>query len=115
MSGAAPSSSTSQLSGCHVDGRRGTKREVGFGRLHLKCNDGMGGCTLSASDNGWCGGQVRFPGGIPGYRCASRLRVRGTGPALRGSRTHATPDIHSARDRAPGRCPDGLARDRPVL
>jgi hypothetical protein len=45
----------------------------------------------------------------------ARLRARGTGPALRGSRTHATPDIHSARNRAPGRCPDGLSRDRPVL
>ena len=36
MCGAAPSSSMSRLGGCHVGGRQGTKREVGFRALALQ-------------------------------------------------------------------------------
>ena len=72
MSREAPSSSTSRLGGCFVHGCQGTKREVGFGPLHLKCNGGMGVCTSSASATGWCGRQLRPFGGIPGSRYASR-------------------------------------------
>ena len=95
MSREAPSSSTSRLGGCFVHGRQGTKREVGFGQLHLKCNCGMGVCTSSASATGWCGRQLRPFGGITGSSCASRAGA------------YAVQVLHSE---GPNPCDEGLSQ-----
>ena len=95
MSREAPSSSTSRLGGCFVHGRQGTKREVGFGPLHLKCNGGMGGCTSSASATGWCGRHLRPFGGITGSSCALRACA------------YAAQVLHSE---GPNPCDEGLSQ-----
>jgi hypothetical protein len=97
MCGAAPSSSMSRLGGCHVGGRQGTKREVGFRALALQVQR-RDGCLHFKCKGHWLATGASWRNSREILRIA-HLRACGTGPALPRDRTHGTRDLHRDRDR----------------